>query len=102
MQSGYQGIKDAGAAELITISGDSQVGASDTRNDLGLTFPVLSDEEDLVAIKAYNVLDQGSKNWANPSAFIVDEEGIIVWTDIGSRYGHRTTSAQIITALQGL
>ena len=101
MRDGYQCIKDAGAAELITISGDSQFGASLTRNDLGLTFPVLSDE-DFDAVNAYNVLDQGSRNWANPSAFIVDEEGIIVWTDIGSRYGHRTTSTDIITALQGL
>jgi len=101
LRDGYQGIKDAGAAELITISGDTQFGASNTRNDLGLTFPVLSDS-DFEAIEAYNVLDQGSMNWANPSAFIINEEGIIVWTDIGRRFGHRTTSTQIITALQGL
>ncbi len=77
MRDGYQGIKDAGAAELIVISGDTQFGASITRNDLGLTFPVLSDSG-FEAIDAYNVLDQGSMNWANPSAFIRHYNVLIV------------------------
>lgn len=100
MQSGYENIKAEGA-ELIAISGDTQFGAGLTRDDLQITFPLLSDS-DLQTVSDYNVLQQPSENLARPATYIIDEKGKIAWTDLGKRYGHRTNSGQIIAALQGL
>ena len=101
MRDGYANIKDAGATELIAISGDTQLGASNTRSDLGITFPLLSDS-DFEAIEAYNVVNQKQPNFARPTAYIIDEDGKITWKDLRERYGQRTNSGQIITALQEL
>ena len=101
MQRGYVDIKDAGAAELIAISSDTQFGTSNTRQGLNITFQLLSDE-DLQTISDYNVIQLPSKILARPAAYIINENGKIAWSDLGARFGHRTTSTQIITALQGL
>lgn len=101
MRDGYANIKDAGAAELIAISGDTTLGAANTRGRLGITFPLLSDG-DFETIEAYNVVNQKQPNFARPTAYIIDEDGKIVWKDLGERYGHRTNSSQIITALREL
>lgn len=101
MRDGYQGIKDAGAAEMIAMSSDTTIGAANTRRQEGIPFLLLSDE-DLVAINAYNVLNPDSRFFAHPVAYIVDEDGKIVWKDVGRRFGHRTNSGQIIAALNDL
>ena len=100
MQTGYEDIK-AGGVELIAISSDTQFGTGNTRQDLQITFPLLSDG-DLEAITDYNVVEQATPFLARPTTYIIDESGIIVWKDIGVRFGHRTTSGEIIEALQGL
>ncbi len=101
MNNGYQGILDAGADELIAISGDTVFGLNNYLGRLSLSYPVLSDS-DFSVVDTYNVRDQSNPNQANPTAFIVDADGVIQWKDSGSRYGHRTTSSQIIDALNGL
>ena len=101
MNDGYQSILDAGAAVLIAISNDTVWGIANNLQGLSLSYIVLSDSND-EAINAYNVFEQPNMRWANPTAFIVDADGVIQWKDSGSRYGHRTTSTQIIDALNGL
>jgi peroxiredoxin len=77
------------------------LGTRNTRQGLDITFPLLSDA-DLKTIYDYNVIQLPSEILARPAAYIIDEEGKIAWRDLGERFGHRTTSTQIITALQGL
>lgn len=103
MRDGYQGIKDAGAAELIAISNDSPWGVNNTQQDNNITYLMLSDEND-VTITDYNVKDQNplNRHHARPTAYIIGEDGKIAWKDLGERFGYRTDSQQIIAALQGL
>ena len=101
MQNGYDGIKEAGAAELIAISSDNTNGTSLTKNGLSISYLLLSDE-DLQAITDYNVVEPNTPHLARPVAYIIDENGNIAWKDVGARYGHRTNSEQIITALNEL
>ncbi len=101
MQNGYENIKAAGASELIAISADSLRGTSDTKKNENITYLLLSDD-DRQTIEDYNAFDQNGSGLARPTAYIIDENGKIVWKDLGGRYGHRTNSGQIITGLQGL
>jgi len=101
LDGGYQGILDAGADELIAISGDTVFGLNRELGHLSLSYPVLSDS-DFSVVDTYNVRDESNPNQANPTAFIVDADGVIQWKDSGQRFGHRTTSTQIINALNEL
>ena len=102
MQSGYQNIKAAGAAELIVMSSDNTNGIRELRQDEGLDYLLLSDG-DVDTIAAYNVRAQsGNPFLARPATFIINENGRIAWVDLGDRYGHRTNSQQIINALNDL
>ncbi len=104
MQNGYTDIKSAGAEELIAISSDSSFGLRNllNNNNLGITYLLLSDE-DTLTIGDYNVAEQhGNPNHARPATYIIDENGKIAWKDLGARFGHRTSSDQIITALNEL
>ncbi len=100
MQSGYSNILTAGAAELIAISGDTQWGISSYVSSNSPDFIMLSDSN-LSAIGAYNVKNPGS-HLAHPTAYIINAEGKVAWKDTGRRYGHRTTSSQIVDALNEL
>ncbi len=102
MQSGYENIKAAGAAELIAISSDTLVGIRGLRHDEGIDYLLLSDG-DVTTIDNYNVREQnGNPFLARPATFLIDENGSIVWVDLGDRFGHRTRSDQIINALDDL
>lgn len=100
MQSGYNNIKAEGA-ELIAISGDTPAGVARTQDDLGIAFTLLSDAN-LQTITDYNIVDQIYANIGRPATYIVDENGKIAWKHLGERFGHRTTSSEIIAGLQGL
>lgn len=102
MQSSYENIKAAGAAELIAISSDTVRGIRELRADEGIDYLLLSDE-DISTIDNYNVREQhGNPFLARPATFIINESGRIAWIDLGNRFGHRTNSNQIITALEDL
>lgn len=99
MQSGYDDIKSAGAAELIAISSDTVRGIRELRADEGIDYLLLSDD-DISTIDNYNVREQnGNPFLARPATFIINESGKIAWVDLGNRFGHRTNSGQIITGL---
>lgn len=100
MQSGYEGIKSAGAAELIAISSDNLNGIRGLRNS-GIEYLLLSDG-DVDVIDTYNVRQGGTGFLARPATFIVNENGKIAWVDLGDRFGHRTNSDQIVKALNDL
>jgi peroxiredoxin len=101
LRDGYENIKNAGAAELIAISSDTQIGAGNSRDKINNAYPVLSDE-DLVTINAYNVLQAPANIFARPATFIINEDGKIAWSDVGERFGHRTRSTQIIEGLNSI
>ncbi len=61
---------------------------------------MLSDSS-LFAINAYNVKNPNS-HLAHPTAYIIDAEGKVAWKDSRLRYGPRTSSSEIIAALNEL
>lgn len=101
LQGGYQGIINAGATELIAISSDTQYGISQHIQRNSPDYVMLSDSG-LDAINSYNVLNPADGFLAHPTAFIINEDGKVAWKDSGERFGHRTTSSQIINALNEL
>lgn len=100
MQNGYANIIAAGAVELIAISGDTEWGISNYVQSNSPDYIMLADS-DLLAINAYNVKNPNS-HLAHPTAFIINAAGKVAWKDTGRRYGHRTTSSQIVAALNEL
>ena len=100
MQSGYEAIKTEGA-ELIAISRDSQAAVASTRQNLNITFLLLSDAE-LQAISAYNVIDPTSGNIGRPATYIIDGDGKIAWKFLDAKFNTRLDSDRIVSELQKL
>lgn len=100
MQTGYEDIK-AQDAEIIAISADSQALTGITRQNLGITYLILSDEN-REAIDAYNVIDTGNMRIARPATYIIDQDGRIAWKFLDARFDTRVSSDQIVTELKKL
>lgn len=97
MQDDYERIKAKGA-ELIAISSDAVAASKRTVDKESLKFPVLSDSEKKT-IADYNVVDPNNKHIARPATFIIDRNGVIVWTFLDARLGHRIPNEDIIAQL---
>lgn len=96
MQENYENIQTAGA-ELFAISSENIETTKKTVENIGLSFPVLADEDKTV-INAYNVLDQTNTSIARPAAFIVSTDGKIAWKSIDAQ-NTRVPTATILTEL---
>lgn len=84
------------------MSSDNERGIRELRNQEGIDYLLLSDG-DITTIDNYNVREQqGNPFLARPATFIINESGKIAWVDLGDRFGHRTNSNQIVTALNDL
>ncbi len=100
MQTGYEDIRAEGA-EIIAISGDSQALTGLTKQNLKITYLLLSDENK-EAIDAYNVIDTGDMRIARPATYIIDQDGHIAWKFLDARFDTRVSSEQILTELKKL
>ena len=100
MQTGYEDIK-AQDTEIIAISTDSQALTGLTKQNLGITYLILSDENKEV-IDAYNVIDTGNTRIARPATYIIDQDGRISWKFLDVRFDTRVSSEQILTELKKL
>lgn len=97
MQDDYDKIKAEGA-ELIAISSDTVDASKDTVNKEGLKFTVLSDSEK-ETIADYNVVDPSNKHIARPATYILNQNGVISWSFLDERLGHRIPNEEIIDQL---
>lgn len=100
MQKGYEDIK-AQDAEIIAISADSQALVGLTKQNLKLTYLLLSDK-DKAAIDTYNVIDTGDTSIARPATYIIDQNGRIAWKFLDVKFDTRVSSDQILTELKKL
>lgn len=98
MQDDYEEIK-ANGAELIAISSDTVAASKRTVDKESLKFPVLSDSEKKT-IADYNVVDPNNKHIARPATFIINQNGIVEWTFLDERLGHRIPNEEIIAQLE--
>lgn len=97
MQDDYDKIKAEGA-ELIAISSDTVAASKDTVDREGLKFAVLSDSNKKT-IADYNVVDPNNKNLARPATYILNQNGVISWSFLDERLGHRIPNEEIIDQL---
>ena len=100
MQTGYEDIK-AQDAEIIAISADSQALTGLTKQNLKITYLLLSDENK-EAIDAYNVIDTGNMSIARPATYIIDQDGRVTWKFLDAKFDTRVSSDQILTELKKL
>lgn len=97
MQEDYDKIKAEGA-ELIAISSDNVASTKDTVDKEGLKFTVLADSEKKT-IADYNVVDPNNKHLARPATYIINQNGLITWSFLDERLGHRIPNEEIIEQL---
>jgi peroxiredoxin len=75
-QQVYEDHKDEGFTILaLAVRGDTPEKVVDFRDDFGLTFPLAVDEGDVIN-DMYGIISQ-------PSTFILDEEGVIIYKNLG-------------------
>ena len=100
MQTGYEDIQ-AQEAEMIAISADPPTFVTSTRQRLGITYLLLSDEN-REAINTYNVIDTSNMQIARPATYIIDQNGRITWKYLDVKFDARVSSEQIVTELKKL
>ncbi len=83
----------------MAISVDPPQTSAGLAKKLGVTFPLLSDEQRAVT-RAYGVEDaENAISW--PSLFVVGRDGTISWRSVAPTYKVRAAPAQILQALDG-
>ena len=100
LQTGYEDIKAQGA-EIIAISADPRILVGLTKQNLNITYLLLSDENK-EAIDAYNVIDTGNMSIARPATYIIDQDGRVAWKFLDAKFDTRVSSDQILTELKKL
>jgi peroxiredoxin len=97
LQKDYNTISGLGA-EILAISADDLSEAEHAVKEIGLEFPILSDQDAMV-IAEYGVLANGI---SAPATFILDRDGAIRWQYVGHSRSDRPTNGEIISQLQDL
>lgn len=88
-------FKKAGVA-IVAISVDTAEESKPVIKSLGLSFPMLSDAN-LVVARAYGVVDE-ENGMAWPAVFVVAPDGRIAWRSLSETYKIRPEVADILAA----
>ncbi len=82
---------------MVAISVDPPETSKELAARLGVTFPLLSDQE-LATIRAFGVEDaENSIAW--PAIFIVAPDGTVRWRSLAETYKERPTSEVVLEGL---
>jgi peroxiredoxin len=101
LQRDYETISGLNA-EILAVSVDDLPGARQAVQDLGLEFPVLSDQAAEV-VSVYGVFNLHNNDLPTPATFIIDREGVIRWEYIGeTAASDRPSNSLIIEQLRQL
>lgn len=92
LEKTYKGLKDKGLEVLAINVEDPQEVASNFTQEMGITYPILLDEEQKVA-RIYNV-------FGIPTTFFIDKEGVIRERVFGDMK-EKTVEGIIISLLEG-
>ncbi len=98
LQQSYDEIRAHGA-QLLAISVDTLADAGRMADHAGATFPVLADE-DRVVTKTYGLFDLLSDGVAAPATLILDHDGNLAASQVGTSVSDRVPAATIIEFLQ--
>ncbi len=97
LQQNYQAFLDKNA-EVVALAVASASAVSGVRQATGAAYTMLADPEHKVA-EAYGVYNLLGDGLAAPSVFVVDTNGDILWSYVGSNSGDRPSVAQILEHL---
>lgn len=97
LQQSYAEVS-AQNAEVLAISTDDLSGAQWVIENLGIPFPVLYDQGDVVP-RAYDVFNRFGDGLATGSVFLVDTQGVIRWAQV---YTHAHDVVPVQGILDGL
>jgi peroxiredoxin len=67
--------------KIVAVSSDPQEASAKMKGELGISFPLLSDEEEQV-IKSYGLLHSdgnGDEDISRPATLLLDKQGVIRW-----------------------
>ncbi len=98
LQDIYPEVRRAGG-ELLAISVRPLEENREGRANLGLQYPVLSDETTDVAT-AYGVFNLLGDELAAPAVFVVDARGRITWSYVGKDVADRPRAAAVLRELR--
>ncbi len=100
MQEDYLRFDELGA-EILAISVESIEMGAGVSDLLQLRYPVLSDPDHRVVDQygVYNLLGDGM---ATPSVFVIDREGFIRWSYVGTDTTDRPDNETILEQLSAL
>lgn len=98
MEAAYLDIQAEGA-ELIAISVDTLVDAQRMVDHAEASFPVLSDENHLVA-KNYGLFDLLDDGVSAPATLILNRDLELIGSQVGTDIADRASAASIVKFLQ--
>ncbi len=97
MQSDYLRFQEQNA-EILALVVAPQERVQSTVKRLNLPYPFLADADHAVS-STYSVYNLLNDNLATPSVFIVEEDGLVVWSYVGQHANDRPTVQQILDQL---
>ena len=105
MQSRINDIRRADA-EIVAVCVDPVEKNAEFVRDLGLAFPVLSDEK-LSVIDSYDIRHKRGNTFAEqdiarPAVFVLDREGVVQWRELTDNYRVRVRPETILEQLAAI
>jgi len=97
LQSAYPQFREHGA-EVLALAVQNLSGAQAMDEAVQADFPILADADHAVAA-AYGVFNLLGDNLAAPSTFIVDSQGRIAWSYVGTDVADRPSPSEILSHL---
>jgi peroxiredoxin len=88
-------------ADVWAIGSDTPETLARYASYRGITFPLLADP-DLVVTKRYGVLNEQRPDFAYPTAFVIDSDGVVGFRRIDVDFRHRPPVDELLAALRAL
>ena len=88
----------AEGAQVVAMAVASPSAVEQTRQALGIPYPLLADADHQVS-EAYGVYDLLGDGYAAPAVFVVDTRGRIVWNYVGRDPRDRPATEEILAHL---
>lgn len=101
MQKDYDDIVAAGG-QVVAISTDDLSGAERAVSNFNLEFPILYTSKDPSIPYLYGRFNRFGDGLASAAVFIVDTEGTVAWSSIGSNYRHQVKGSDVVKQLEEL
>jgi len=98
LHNNYEAFQEAGAEIVALAVASLSTVERNVQNALNVPYPVLADPDHAVA-EDYGVYDILGDSLAAPAVFIIDTDGDIVWSHVGSGPGDRPSPSLILENL---